>query len=42
MLISTHHVKDVAPKRRNERTIMDFVRRRDEYEAPAKARACCA
>jgi predicted dithiol-disulfide oxidoreductase (DUF899 family) len=34
-------ILDRAPKGRNETTIMDFVRRHDEYEAPAK-KDCCA
>ena len=41
-LIGTLMILDRAPKGRNERTIMDFVRRHDEYEAPAKAQDCCA
>jgi len=32
---------DLAPKGRNERTIMDWVRLRDEYDAPAAGRGCC-
>jgi predicted dithiol-disulfide oxidoreductase (DUF899 family) len=41
-LIGTLMILDRAPKGRNERTIMDFVRRHDEYETPAKAQDCCA
>ena len=41
-LIGTLMILDRAPKGRNERTIMDFVRRHDEYETTAKAQDCCA
>lgn len=40
-LIGTLMILDRAPKGRNETTIMDFVRRHDEYEA-AEPHACCA
>jgi predicted dithiol-disulfide oxidoreductase (DUF899 family) len=40
-LIGTLMILDRAPKGRNETTIMDFVRRHDEYETPAK-KDCCA
>jgi predicted dithiol-disulfide oxidoreductase (DUF899 family) len=40
-LIGTLMILDRAPKGRNETTIMDFVRRHDEYAA-AEPRACCA
>jgi predicted dithiol-disulfide oxidoreductase (DUF899 family) len=40
-LIGTLMILDRAPKGRNEATIMDFVRRHDEYE-PGKPHACCA
>lgn len=40
-LIGTLMILDRAPKGRNETTIMDFVRRHDEYEA-ATPRDCCA
>ena len=40
-LIGTLMILDRAPKGRNETTIMDFVRRHDEYAAAAP-RACCA
>jgi predicted dithiol-disulfide oxidoreductase (DUF899 family) len=40
-LIGALMILDRAPKGRNETTIMDFVRRHDEYEA-APARDCCA
>jgi predicted dithiol-disulfide oxidoreductase (DUF899 family) len=32
---------DRAPRGRNERTNMDFVRRHDEYEDTPKPHACC-
>jgi len=40
-LIGTLMILDRAPKGRNEKTTMDFVRRHDEYEASPKARDCC-
>jgi len=40
-LIGTLMILDRAPKGRNETTIMDFVRRHDEYEN-AKPQSCCA
>ena len=40
-LIGTLMILDRTPKGRNEATIMDFVRRHDEYEASAK-KDCCA
>jgi predicted dithiol-disulfide oxidoreductase (DUF899 family) len=41
-LIGTLMILDRAPKGRNEKTIMDFVRRHDEYEEAPKAQSCCA
>jgi predicted dithiol-disulfide oxidoreductase (DUF899 family) len=41
-LIGTLMILDRAPKGRNERTTMDFVRRHDEYEKTAKLHDCCA
>ena len=38
-LIGTLMILDRAPKGRKETTLMDFVRRRDEYAA-AEPRAC--
>jgi predicted dithiol-disulfide oxidoreductase (DUF899 family) len=32
---------DITPKGRNEVEIMDWVKRNDEYAAPAGARSCC-
>ncbi len=32
---------DITPKGRNEKEIMDWVKRNDEYGAPAKAGSCC-
>jgi predicted dithiol-disulfide oxidoreductase (DUF899 family) len=40
-LAGTLMVLDRAPKSRNEKTTMDFVRRHDEYENTPDARACC-
>jgi predicted dithiol-disulfide oxidoreductase (DUF899 family) len=41
-LIGTLMILDRAPKGRNEKTTMDFVRRHDEYEKTAKLHDCCA
>jgi predicted dithiol-disulfide oxidoreductase (DUF899 family) len=41
-LIGTLMILDRAPKGRNERTTMDFVRRHDEYEKVPKLHDCCA
>jgi predicted dithiol-disulfide oxidoreductase (DUF899 family) len=41
-LIGTLMILDRAPLGRNEGTIMDFVRRHDEYEDAPQAKACCA
>mgnify|MGYP001557247265 CR=1 FL=1 len=40
-LIGTFMILDHAPKGRNEKTIMDWVRRHDEYEDAPEAKACC-
>ncbi|MFT4111722.1 DUF899 domain-containing protein [Silvibacterium sp.] len=40
--IGTLMILDRAPKGRNEKSIMDFVRRHDEYENAAKPHTCCA
>lgn len=40
-LIGTLMILDRAPKGRNERRTMDFVRRHDEYEEKPAAHACC-
>jgi predicted dithiol-disulfide oxidoreductase (DUF899 family) len=41
-LIGALMILDRAPKGRNETTIMDFVRRHDEYEDSPQAQSCCA
>ena len=41
-LIGTLMILDRAPKGRNEKTTMDFVRRHDEYEKKLKLHDCCA
>ncbi len=41
-LIGTLMILDRAPKGRNEKTTMDFVRRRDEYEKKPELHDCCA
>jgi predicted dithiol-disulfide oxidoreductase (DUF899 family) len=41
-LIGTLMILDRAPKGRNEKTTMDFVRRHDEYEEMPKKHNCCA
>ena len=40
-LIGTLMILDRAPKGRNEKSTMDFVRRHDEYENAPKLHACC-
>jgi predicted dithiol-disulfide oxidoreductase (DUF899 family) len=40
-LIGTLMILDRAPKGRNEKSTMDFVRRHDEYENAPKRHACC-
>jgi predicted dithiol-disulfide oxidoreductase (DUF899 family) len=40
-LIGTFMILDRAPKGRNEKTIMNWVRRHDEYEDRPKAQSCC-
>jgi predicted dithiol-disulfide oxidoreductase (DUF899 family) len=32
---------DITPKGRNEKEIMDWVKRHDEYDAPADPQSCC-
>jgi predicted dithiol-disulfide oxidoreductase (DUF899 family) len=41
-LIGTLMILDRAPKGRNEKTTMDFVRRHDEYEKTPMLHDCCA
>jgi predicted dithiol-disulfide oxidoreductase (DUF899 family) len=41
-LVGAFMFLDRAPKGRNETTIMDFVRRHDEYEDAPRAHACCS
>jgi predicted dithiol-disulfide oxidoreductase (DUF899 family) len=40
-MIGTLMILDRAPKGRNEKTTMDFVRRHDEYEDRPAAASCC-
>jgi predicted dithiol-disulfide oxidoreductase (DUF899 family) len=40
-MIGTLMILDRAPKGRNERSTMDFVRRHDEYEDAPKVASCC-
>lgn len=40
-LLGVFMVLDRTPKGRNEKTIMDWVRRHDEYEDEPRAHACC-
>lgn len=40
-LLGVFMVLDRTPKGRNEKTIMDWVRRHDEYEEKPQAHACC-
>lgn len=39
VLLGAHNFLDFTPKGRNETTIMDWVRRHDEYEAAPQG--CC-
>jgi predicted dithiol-disulfide oxidoreductase (DUF899 family) len=39
--IATLMILDCAPKGRNEKTTMDFVKRHDEYESAPQAQSCC-
>jgi predicted dithiol-disulfide oxidoreductase (DUF899 family) len=41
-LIGAYHFLDLAPKGRNEKAIMDWVRLHDEYDAPASPSCCHA
>jgi predicted dithiol-disulfide oxidoreductase (DUF899 family) len=41
-LIGTLMILDRAPKGRNENTVMDWVRRHDEYQDAPAAQVCCA
>jgi predicted dithiol-disulfide oxidoreductase (DUF899 family) len=41
ILIGAHNYLDLTPKGRNETTIMDWMRRHDEYEDAGKSPACC-
>jgi predicted dithiol-disulfide oxidoreductase (DUF899 family) len=41
-LLGTLMILDRAPKGRNEKKTMDFVKRHDEYESAPKAQDCCA
>ena len=41
-LIGTLMILDRAPKGRNEKATMDFVKRHDEYESKPKAHDCCS
>ena len=41
LLINAYNFLDLTPKGRNEKVIMDWMRRHDEYEDAGKAGACC-
>lgn len=41
ILLGAHNFLDLTPKGRNEKGIMDWVRRHDEYEEVKVADACC-
>ena len=41
ILLGAHNFLDLTPKGRNEKRIMDWVRRHDEYEEAEGAHACC-
>jgi predicted dithiol-disulfide oxidoreductase (DUF899 family) len=36
------HYLDITPKGRNEKEIMDWMRRHDEYEDAERSDSCCA
>lgn len=42
ILIGAHNFLDLTPKGRNEGTIMDWMRRHDEYEGEKNSTDCCA
>lgn len=42
ILIGAHNFLDLTPKGRNEDTIMDWMRRHDEYEGEKSSTHCCA
>jgi predicted dithiol-disulfide oxidoreductase (DUF899 family) len=41
LLIGAYNYLDLTPKGRNEDTIMDWMRRHDEYEDVAASQSCC-
>lgn len=41
-MLGTMMFLDRAPKGRNEKATMDFVRRHDEYANPRKSNSCCS
>jgi predicted dithiol-disulfide oxidoreductase (DUF899 family) len=41
-VLATLMILDLAPKGRNERSTLSFVKRHDEYEDQPKTHACCA
>jgi predicted dithiol-disulfide oxidoreductase (DUF899 family) len=41
ILIGAHNFLDLTPKGRNEHTIMDWMRRHDEYEPTENKGSCC-
>lgn len=41
ILIGAYNYLDLTPKGRNETTIMDWLRRHDEYEPSGSAASCC-
>lgn len=41
IFLGAHNFLDLTPKGRNETTIMDWVRRHDEYEATKPSATCC-
>jgi len=40
--LTTLMLLDMAPLGRNEQSVMDFVKRHDEYESEKSAKSCCA
>jgi predicted dithiol-disulfide oxidoreductase (DUF899 family) len=41
ILIGAHNFLDLTPKGRNETTIMDWMKRHDEYETAGSSPSCC-
>ena len=40
-MLGAYNFLDLTPKGRNEKEIMDWVKRNDEYESAGAAQSCC-